>query len=116
MNPEKLEALADEMIVVLQEQRRALGRLDVPALVECNTRSQALLEAMGATTAALDDPASALREKVLRVSIEAEATALVVRDALDIIRGMMGVESSNGLYDARGAVQTDERRLVARSI
>lgn len=116
MTPDKLDALADDMIEVLRAQRKALARLDVPALLDCNAKTQDLLESLGEAVSAVEGPAPALREKVLRVSIEAEATAFLVRDALEVIRGMMGIDAEPGVYDARGAVQTSDRRIVARSV
>lgn len=116
MSGAAIDRLVDDLVEVLQTQRQAMGRLDVEALVDCNARSQQLLGDLGAALGAAQAPSPAVRQKVTRVSIEAEATALLVKDALEVIRGLMGADSAPGVYDARGAMHAGDRRLVARSV
>lgn len=117
MSERELGRLADDMVQVLETQRRAMARLDVEALLDCNARTQSLLTDLGAGMAELERPSTTLRDKVTRVSIEAEANALLVKDTLEVIRGLMGAEASaRGVYDARGAMQSSDRGMVARSI
>lgn len=112
----RLEALVDDMIEVLRTQRRAMAKLDVEALLDANARTTALLGDLEHILAETEAPPPALRSKVFAVSIEAEATSLLVQDALAVIRGLMGITDAPRVYDARGMMQDRDRRPIARSV
>ena len=112
----EVEGVVDALIEVLKTQRRAMVALDVEALVASNSRSTELLARLGKLADSVDGGLRAIGDKAFEVSVQAEANALLVRDTLDVLRGLMGANEGAGTYDARGTVQAEGRRNVTRSI
>lgn len=114
-----LKTHIEEMIEVLRAERRAVASLDVDSLNLLTARKVEQLEKLqtlmaGVPTAGPE--AVSVKEQVAQVSIEAEANAHLIKDALAVVQALLGLPKGGGLYNARGAIQSEERRGVARSI
>jgi hypothetical protein len=119
MNSQALHLLIDDMIEVLQSERRAVASLDVEKLNAFTARKEEQVERLQElmTDVPTDGPeVLALRAKLAEISIEAETNALLVRDSQEVIRAFLGEASNPGVYTSRGAIQSDSRRTAARSI
>jgi hypothetical protein len=119
MNLDGLQKHVDDMIEVLQAERRAVASLDVDAinaLTAKKVEQLAKLETLMASAPKEGPGAAEVRHRVARVSIEAEANAHLIWDALAVVQALLGLPKGGGLYNARGAIQSEGRSGVARSI
>ena len=119
MNLDGLQTHIDALIEVLRAERRAVASLDVDGLNTLTAKKVQQLAELEALMAGVPDEgpeAVEVRTSVARISIEAEANAHLIWDALAVVQALLGLPSGGGLYNARGAIQSEERRGVARSI
>lgn len=115
----QLNTLIDDMIETLRSERQAVASLDVDALNATTSKKLEQVERLRSLMEQLktnDEDAVEVRLRVARVSIEAEANAILVKDGLDVIRVLLGAAADPGVYNARGTIQAGDRHGVARSV
>ncbi len=116
---EQLNTLIDDMIKTLHSERQAVASLDVTALDALTSQKLEQVDHLRSLMEELPKnayEAADVRRRVARVSIEAEANAILVKDGLDVIRVLLGAGAEPGVYNARGAIAERDRQGVARSI
>lgn len=116
MTPTEVQTRLDRLIAVLREEREAVAGLDVGAIERLTAEKASLVQTLAAAVTDLGDTRADLRETVARLAIEAEANALLVRDALAFVRGMLGAPTPGGTYDAHGAPAGRGAHRITRSV
>ena len=102
--------MIDQLAALLREERKAIAVIDVPALSEIAAKKDKMISDLRTTRAAIDPRA------LTELFSEAEANRVLIHDALEALREMLGVENSAGLYDARARVRSGTGSIVGTKL
>jgi hypothetical protein len=110
-----LAEILESLHAVMADERRAIARLDMPALETITACKRVLCTELAAATAAgSTSPSKDERRLLARVRVELGANAALIAAASDAIAAMMGIDRNTG-YDrtARSTVTTRPMRVIA---
>jgi hypothetical protein len=114
-SPRPLAEILGSLHAVMGDERRAIARLDMPALETITACKRVLCAELAVATAVSSTRVSARERQLLaRVRIGLGANAALIAAANDAIAAMLGIEKNSG-YDraARSTTTTRPMRVIA---
>ncbi len=99
-----LTASIDTLLGLLRQERAAVAALDSEAVAALSFQKQEQFEALSRHLRGLTrEVVSHHKTALIHLRAAAEANALLLRDAVELVEARLGPRSS-GLYDARGGL------------
>lgn len=102
--------MIDALSELLREERQAIAKIDLAALSSLASKKESLIEALSRDRSAIDPDA------MRKLLAEADANRMLINDALESLREMLGGDDKSGLYDSRARYRSTSHRLIGTKL